>query len=104
MSAEPQEKGFQDVHIAATRLKSDMNDKRLQKRWFPWIFALLMGGGMTAIVTLALTLAQDPWQLPSLLRWLQRWALAWAVATPVIVWLAPRARRMAARFAIPPEA
>lgn len=81
-----------------------MSDKRLPKRWFPWMFALLMGGGMTAIVTLALTLAQDAWQLQSLLRWLQRWALAWTVATPVIVWLAPRARRIAARFAVPPEA
>lgn len=104
MSAEPQEEDFHDAHIASTRLKSDMNDKRLPKRWFPWMFALLMGGGMTAIVTLALTLAQDAWQLQSLLRWLQRWALAWAVATPVIVGLAPRARRIAARFAIPPEA
>ncbi len=63
-----------------------------------------MGGGMTAIVMLALTLAQDAWQLSSLLRWLQRWALAWAVATPIIVWLAPRTRRIAARFAVPPEA
>lgn len=68
------------------------------------MFAFLMGGGMTAIVTLALTLALDVWQMQALMRWLQRWALAWAVATPVIVWLAPRARRIAARFAVPPEA
>lgn len=81
-----------------------MSDQRLAKRWFPWMFAFLMGGGMTAVVTLALTLVLDVWQMQAVVRWLQRWALAWAVATPIIVWLAPRARRVAARFAIPPEA
>lgn len=81
-----------------------MADKRLPKPWFPWIFALLMGGAMTAIVTLMLTLALDPWEWPAVGRWCLRWMLAWPVATFCIVLLAPRARRLAARCAIPPDA
>ena len=71
---------------------------RLSRRWFPWVFALLMGGAMTLIVTMALTLAQGF----TLAGWMGRWLLAWLVATPTIVLLAPGARRMAARFAEPP--
>jgi hypothetical protein len=77
--------------------------RRLPKRWFPWLFALLMGGAMTAVVTFVLTLVQDAWTWPAAVRWLQRWALAWAAATPTIILLAPRVRRLAARFAVPPE-
>lgn len=68
---------------------------RLSRRWFPWVFALLMGGAMTLVVTLALSLAQGF----TLGGWLGRWLLAWLVATPAIVLLAPGARRLAARIA-----
>lgn len=81
-----------------------MSDKRLPKPWFPWVFALLMGGAMTAIVTVMLTLALDPWEWPAVGRWCLRWMLAWPVATFCIVLLAPRARRLAARYAVPPDA
>lgn len=81
-----------------------MNDKRLPKPWFPWVFALLMGGAMTAIVTAVLTLSLDAREWPAVARWLLRWALAWPVATVSIMLLAPRARRLAARLAIPPDA
>lgn len=64
---------------------------RLSRRWFPWVFALLMGGAMTLVVTLALSLAQG--------FTLGGWLLAWLVATPAIVLLAPGARRLAARIA-----
>lgn len=73
---------------------------RLSRRWFPWVFALLMGGAMTLVVTLALSLAQGF----TLGGWLGRWLLAWLVATPAIVLLAPGARRWAARIAEPPGA
>lgn len=78
-------------------------DRRLSRRWFPWIFALLMGGAMTAVVTLALTLVYDAWAWSATVRWMQRWALAWAVATPTIYLLAPRMRRFATRIAVAPE-
>jgi hypothetical protein len=73
---------------------------RLSRRWFPWVFALLMGGAMTLIVTLALSLAQGF----TLSGWMGRWLLAWLVATPAIVLLAPGARRLAARIAESPLA
>ncbi len=81
-----------------------MSEGRLSARWFPWLFALFMGGVMTALVTLALTLVYDPWRWAAVGRWLQRWALAWSIATPTIHLLAPRMRRLATRFAIPPTA
>ena len=80
-----------------------MSDVRLPAQWFPRLFALLMGGAMTAVVTLVLTLVQDAWAWPSAARWLQRWALAWVAATPTIFVLAPRVRRLASRIAVPPE-
>jgi hypothetical protein len=73
---------------------------RLSRRWFPWVFAALMGAAMTLIVTLALSLAQGF----TLAGWIGRWLLAWLVATPAIVVLAPGARRLAARIAEPPGA
>lgn len=87
-------------------MRSERNvteDRRLPKRWFPWLFALLMGGAMTAVVTLVLTLAQEAWTWSAAMHWLQRWALAWAAATPTIFVLAPRVRRLASRIAVPPE-
>jgi hypothetical protein len=69
---------------------------KLPASLFPWVFAAIMGGAMTAIVTVALAFWRGGF---ALLPWLQSWALAWLVATPVIVFLAPRARRWAARFA-----
>jgi Protein of unknown function (DUF2798) len=80
-----------------------LNDGRLSVRWFPWVFALLMGGAMTAVVTLVLTLALDVREWSAAERWLCRWLLAWATATPSIWWLAPRVRRIAARFVVPPQ-
>lgn len=80
-----------------------MSERRLPSQWFPRLFALLMGGAMTAVVTLVLTMVQDAWAWPSVARWLQRWALAWAVATPTIFVLAPRVRRLASRITVPPE-
>ncbi len=80
-----------------------MSDGRLSARWFPWLFAVFMGGAMTAVVTLVLTLVFDGWDGDIAAGWLQRWALAWVAATPTIHVLAPRIRRLAARFAVPPS-
>lgn len=73
--------------------------QRLPQQMFPWVFAAIMGAAMTGVVTLVLTLSRGSF---GLLPWLQSWLLAWIVATPVIVYLAPRARRWAARIAQPP--
>lgn len=70
--------------------------KKLPPSLYPWVFAAIMGAAMTAIVTAVLAFWRGGF---AVLPWLQSWALAWLVATPVIVYLAPRARRWAARFA-----
>ncbi len=80
-----------------------MTTKRLPAQWFPRLLAFVMAGAITVIVTLVLTLALDVWEWPAAWRWLQRWLLAWVVATPSVLWLAPRARQLAARFAVSPE-
>ncbi len=69
---------------------------KLPASFYPWIFAAIMGAAMTAIVTAVLAVWRGGF---ALWPWLQSWVLAWLVATPVIVYLAPRARRWAARFA-----
>ena len=79
-----------------------MIDRRLSVSLFHWVFAFLMGGTMTAIITAILLLVTDlEWtQFP--LRWVGNWLLAWIIAIPVIVVVAPRARVLASRIAVPP--
>lgn len=73
--------------------------QKLPAFFFPWVFAAIMGAAMTGVVTAVLALWRGGF---GLLPWLQSWLLAWAVATPVIVFLAPRARQWAGRIAQPP--
>ena len=79
-----------------------MADRRLPAPFFPWVSALLMGGVMTAVLTAIVLLANDTQlaRLPA--RWLGNWLLAWLIATPAIVLVAPRARALAGRIAVPP--
>jgi hypothetical protein len=51
---------------------------KLPAPFYPWVFAAIMGGAMTAIVTAVLVLWRGGF---ALLPWLQSWALAWLVAT-----------------------
>lgn len=81
-----------------------MSRRRLSARWFGWAFALLMGGAMTAIVTLALALAFAAPDSGLLRAWIPRWAIAWAIATPVIAVLSPRLRRWLSLWIEPPGA
>lgn len=79
-----------------------MADRRLPAPFFPWVFAFLMGGAMTAIITASLLLATDTQlaRLPA--AWFGNWLLAWLIATPAIVLLAPHARALAIRIAVSP--
>jgi amino acid transporter len=81
-----------------------MSKFRLPAPCFTWLTALFMGGVMTAVVTACLQLPFIPSYKGGLERWIGNWFLAWAIATPMIVLVAPRARALATRFAIPPEA
>jgi hypothetical protein len=53
-----------------------MTTKRLPAQWFPRLFAFVMAGAITVIVTLVLTVALDDWEWPAAWRWLQGWLLA----------------------------
>ncbi|WP_043111791.1 DUF2798 domain-containing protein [Solimonas flava] len=64
----------------------------------PWVFALIMGAGMTAVISGVLNAVNGG----NLRHWLLNWLLAWSLAVPIIVWLAPRAQRLAARIVLPP--
>ena len=79
-----------------------MADRRLPAPLFPWVFAFLMGGAMTAVITTILSLANDT-QLAHLpAGWFGDWLLAWLIATPAIVLVAPHARALAGRIAVSP--
>ena len=81
-----------------------MSRARLPPQWFGPAFALVMGGAMTAVVTLALALVFAAPDVGLLQAWLPRWAIAWAVATPVIAVLSPRVRRWLSAWIVPPGA
>lgn len=79
-----------------------MADRRLPARFFPWVFAFVMGGAMTAVITTILSLANDTQPASFPVAWLGNWLLAWLVATPAIVLVAPHARALAGRVAVSP--
>ena len=81
-----------------------MSAGRLPARWFGWAFALVMGGAMTAMVTLVLALVFGAPDAGLLQAWLPRWAIACAVASPVIAVLSPRVRRWLSAWIVPPGA
>lgn len=79
-----------------------MSDRRLAAPFFPWVFAFLMGGAMTAIITGALWLANDTPRTHMPAAWFGNWLFAWLIATPSIVLVAPWARAIASRIAVSP--
>jgi hypothetical protein len=79
-----------------------MPDRRLPAPFSPWVFAFLMGGVMTAIITASLSLANDTPRMHVPAAWFGNWLLTWLIATPVIVLVAPWARAVASRIAVSP--
>ena len=72
---------------------------KLPAKRFHLVFSLLMAVMMVFIMTFVITLANIGWRADFLFAWARAFAVAYLVAVPVIYFLAPFARKLAARFA-----
>ena len=84
---------------------SDANDMapgaarlRLPQRVVPIVFALLISGLVSCIVTGVITLYHTGLDAGFPLRWLHVWLLAWTTAFPCVAFFGPRVRRLVERF------
>lgn len=77
---------------------------KLPKKYFHLCFSVIMGAMMVFIVTFATTFANGGMTPDFFPHWLRNFAVAYLVAVPAIYFLAPRARKLATRFADDPMA
>lgn len=75
---------------------------RLPKNYFQLVFSLVMGAMMVFLMTFVITLVNLGLASDFLVRWIKAFAVAYVVAVPVIYFLAPLAKKIAARFAVMP--
>ncbi len=75
---------------------------KLPKPYFHLVFSLIMGFLMVLLMTLVITLVNVGLASDFLFRWMKAFAVAYVVAVPVIYFLAPVAKKFAARFAEAP--
>lgn len=78
--------------------------RKLPKQHFHLVFSIVMGAMMVFIMTCVITLANVGPVPDFLWRWAHAFAIAYIVAVPVIYFVAPRARRITARFVDDPMA
>lgn len=73
--------------------------QKLPKHKFHLVFSLLMGTFMVFLMTCVITLVNIGMPDDFLKHWLHAFLVAFPIAVPVIYFVAPVARKMAARFA-----
>jgi hypothetical protein len=78
------------------------NMNKLPSPYFHLVFSIVMGAIMVLVMTFVITLANVGMATDFFARWMKAYAVAYVVAVPVIYFLAPFARRVAARFAVVP--
>ena len=75
---------------------------KLPKAYFHLVFSIIMGAIMVVLMTFVITLVNVGPTNDFLLRWAKAFAVAYVVAVPVIYFVAPLSRKVAARFAAMP--
>jgi hypothetical protein len=73
-------------------------------RFAPALFALILSGVMSFIVSGVVTLKALGIPPDFIGLWFRGWMFAWAVAFPSAFFVAPFARRLVGRLTAPPEA
>ena len=79
-----------------------MHMTKLPKAYFHLVFSIIMGAIMVVLMTFVITLVNVGPTHDFPLRWAKAFAVAYLVAVPVIYFVAPLARKIAARFAAIP--
>lgn len=69
---------------------------------FHLVFSLVMGALMISLMTLVITFVNVGLVEDFIGRWLRAFLIAYVVGVPVIFFLAPFARKIAARFVVMP--
>lgn len=72
---------------------------KLPKKYFHLVFSIIMGAIMVLLMTFVITLVNIGFASDFFARWMKAFAVAYVVAVPVIYFLAPMAKKLAARFA-----
>jgi len=85
-----------------TRINNSQKMQKLPKHKFHLVFSVLMGAAMVFLMTFVITLVNIGMPDDFLKHWLHAFLVAFPVAVPVIYFVAPAARRMAARIAEAP--
>jgi predicted membrane channel-forming protein YqfA (hemolysin III family) len=65
---------------------------------FHLVFSMVMGAMMIFIMTFVITFVNVGWSAQFLVTWLKAFAIAYVVGVPVIFFVAPVARKIAARI------
>lgn len=71
---------------------------KLPRKYFHIAFSLVMGAKMVFIMTFFITLINLGWHDGFVVAWFKAYLVAYPIAVPVIYFLAPMARRFAARW------
>ncbi len=77
---------------------------RIPHRFSPIVFGFLLSGFMSLIVAGIATLRAIGFHPDFVPRWTGAWLPSWCVAFPVVLFIAPVVRRLAAAICKPPSA
>lgn len=73
----------------------------IPQRYANLVFALLLSGIMSFIVSGLSTFRAAGWTPEAWMLWLGNWVTSWAIAFPIVVVVAPLVRRIVARLTMP---
>jgi hypothetical protein len=71
---------------------------KLHRKYFHLVFSMVMGAKMVFVMTFFITWINLGWVDGFFLSWMRAYLIAYVIAVPVIYFLAPLARRFAARW------
>ena len=71
---------------------------KLHRKYFHLVFSLVMGAKMVFVMTFFITLINLGWGEGFFASWMRAYVIAYFIAVPVIYYIAPLARRFAARW------
>lgn len=77
---------------------SDLSRSKLPARYFNLVFSLTMAAGMVFVMTAVITFVNVGLPTNFLALWARAFITAYVIAAPLVYLLAPRVRRVVARY------